>query len=93
MKNWLLSYSLLAAGAICIISCQPNTSEKKDKHQTDSLAMREKFAESPVLDAKTSLEHIQVEEGFKVQLVAAEPQVSVPVAMTFDERAVCGCWK
>jgi len=86
MKNWLLSYSLLAAGAICIVSCQPNTSEKKDKHQTDSLAMREKFAESPVLDAKVSLEHIQVEEGFKVQLVAAEPQVSVPVAMTFDEK-------
>lgn len=86
MKNWLLAYSLLATAAIGMISCQSNTSEKKDTRQSDSLAMREKFAESPVLDAKTSLQHIQVEDGFKVQLVASEPQVSVPVAMTFDEK-------
>jgi mono/diheme cytochrome c family protein/glucose/arabinose dehydrogenase len=85
MKNWYYTYSLLAA-ALLLLSCQSNTSVKKDKKQADSLAMREKYAESPVLDAKTALQHIQVEDGLQVQLVAAEPQVFVPVAMTFDEK-------
>ncbi|GEP97283.1 DUF7133 domain-containing protein [Chitinophaga cymbidii] len=47
--------------------------------------MRKLYAESPVLTAEQSLESLEVEEGFTVQLVAAEPQVIVPVAMTFDE--------
>ncbi|KAA2239156.1 c-type cytochrome [Chitinophaga agrisoli] len=86
MKNWFYTYSLLAAGALWMTACQSNPPETKDKKQSDSLAMREKYAESPTLDPETSLQHIQVEKGLKVQLVAAEPQVSVPVAMTFDER-------
>ncbi|WP_119080434.1 DUF7133 domain-containing protein [Chitinophaga alhagiae] len=57
------------------------------KHATtDSLAIRQQYAGSPVLTAAESLEKIQVENGFSVQLVAAEPMVIVPVAMTFDER-------
>lgn len=52
----------------------------------DSLAIRHQYAESPVLTAAQSLEKMQVEDGFSVQLVAAEPMVVAPVAMTFDER-------
>lgn len=51
----------------------------------DSLAIRQEFAESPVLSAEASLQHMQVEEGFTVELVAAEPMVVAPVAMAFDE--------
>lgn len=85
MKNWSISYCFLA-GALFILSCQSNPPVKKDKEQEDSIAMREKYAESPVLDARASLEHLEVEKGFQVQLVAAEPQVFVPVAMTFDDK-------
>jgi mono/diheme cytochrome c family protein/glucose/arabinose dehydrogenase len=51
----------------------------------DSLAIRKEFSNSPVLSPEESLQHLQVEEGFTVELAAAEPLVVAPVAMTFDE--------
>lgn len=51
----------------------------------DSLAMRKEFAESPVLTPAEALIAFRPEDGFTVQLVSAEPQVVVPVAMTFDQ--------
>lgn len=83
MKNWSFS---LAAFLLILLSCQSGPTRKTDANEADSLAMREQYAESPVLDAKTALQHIQVEPGLEVQLVAAEPQTFVPVAMTFDEK-------
>ncbi len=59
---------------------------RQNNGTTDSLAIRQQYTESPVLTAAQSLEKMQVEDGFAVQLVAAEPMVVVPVAMTFDER-------
>lgn len=53
---------------------------------TDSVAIRRAFSSSPVLSPEESLERIEVEEGFEVQLVAAEPLVNSPVAMTFDNK-------
>ncbi|MBI2804222.1 MAG: c-type cytochrome [Planctomycetes bacterium] len=43
----------------------------------------------PPNDARTpqeALKHMQVPPGFRVELVAAEPDIVNPVAMTFDER-------
>lgn len=67
----------------CLISACNNP---RNNAGTDSLAIRQQYAESPVLTPQQSLEKIQVEDEFTVQLVAAEPMVVVPVAMTFDER-------
>lgn len=41
-------------------------------------------AEDQVLSPKASLKAMEVEDGFEVELVAAEPLVVAPVAMTFD---------
>ncbi|WP_261387541.1 hypothetical protein [Chitinophaga pinensis] len=60
--------------------------DKKTGSSSDSLAIREKYASSPVLDAKTAISHMAIEKGLDIQLVAAEPLVTVPVAMTFDEK-------
>lgn len=79
MKRKILIGGVIAG--FLTISC--NNVEKNAG--SDSLAMRKLYAESPVLTAAQSLESIEVEDGFTVQLVAAEPQVIVPVAMTFDE--------
>lgn len=40
----------------------------------------------PPLSAKETLRRMKVPEGFQVELVAAEPDIVNPVAMTFDER-------
>lgn len=71
----------LIAGFL-MASC--NNAEKSA--ESDSLAMRQRFAASPVLTGEQSLKQLELEDGFSVQLVAAEPQVIVPVAMVFDEK-------
>ncbi|WP_086542251.1 DUF7133 domain-containing protein [Algoriphagus antarcticus] len=42
---------------------------------------------SPARSAEEELETFQLEDGFKIQLVAAEPMVEDPVFITFDEDA------
>ena len=71
-----------ALAGLLLMSCG-NTGKSP---RADSIAMRQQYAESPVLTAEQSLQHLKAENGFSVQLVAAEPQVIVPVAMTFDEK-------
>jgi mono/diheme cytochrome c family protein len=46
----------------------------------------EDFSSSPALSPKQSLKKMEVEEGFKVELIAAEPLVHSPTAMSFDEK-------
>jgi mono/diheme cytochrome c family protein len=41
---------------------------------------------SPVVPANESISKMKVEEGFEVRLVASEPLISTPVAMSFDEK-------
>jgi len=41
---------------------------------------------SPVISATEAIKKMQVEDGFEVKLVAAEPLVTAPVALTFDGR-------
>ena len=77
-------FYLLGIGFL-LAACNNGDSTKSSK-TSDSLAIREKYAVSPVLDAKTAISHMEVEKGLEVQLVAAEPLVTVPVAMTFDEK-------
>lgn len=73
---------VLACGLL--ISCQPSQTPE-EKRIADSLALREAYGESPILGAEESLEHFQLEDGFAIELVASEPLVTAPVAMTFDE--------
>jgi mono/diheme cytochrome c family protein/glucose/arabinose dehydrogenase len=50
----------------------------------DSVAIRDQFAASPALSPEESIEKMQIVDGFEVKLVAAEPLVVAPVALTFD---------
>lgn len=52
------------------------------KHQTTPVDL----STSPVISPTDAITHMQVELGFEVKLVAAEPLVSTPVALTFDNQ-------
>lgn len=41
---------------------------------------------SPVVSPAESIKKMQVEEGFEVKLIASEPLISTPVALTFDNN-------
>lgn len=79
MKNW----TLFLAAAYWLSAC---TSPGPAKDHADSTAMRQKTGPSPVLDAQTAISHMQIEKGLEVQLVASEPLITTPVAMTFDDK-------
>lgn len=88
IKNMQRShYFLLYTLAIALLGAchQGKQQDKKSKHEEDSIAMRQQYANSPVLDGKTAISHMVFDKGLEVQLVAAEPLVVAPVAMTFDE--------
>lgn len=52
----------------------------------DSLAIRRSIAETPVIDPGEAIKKMHIEDGFTVKLVAAEPLITAPVAMTFDDK-------
>src|SRR5690606_28051543 len=44
------------------------------------------FTSAPILSPEQALQTFQLEEGFSLELVASEPLIEDPVAMTFDSR-------
>ena len=62
---------------VCLSACSSDSSS--DARQEDSLAIREEFANSPVRSPEEALKTMQLEQGFTIQLAAAEPLVNSPV--------------
>lgn len=76
---------MLSIFFLSIAACQSGTVDKDAV--ADSLAVRESVPPSPVVPPGESIAKMKVEEGFEVQLIAAEPLVNSPVAMVFDADA------
>lgn len=66
--------------------CKQSKSGNISSRTSDSLSIRKKFSSSPVLSTEESLKKMTVEKGFAIKLVASEPLVNSPVALTFDEK-------
>lgn len=79
-----LLYSILFI-TIFLLGCRSNNQLRSAKGK-DSLSIREEFAQSPVVSPEESLKEMHIEDGFGIQLVASEPLVSTPIALTFDEQ-------
>src|SRR5688572_23274346 len=77
---------LLLVIALALPGCYSKIISEDERRLSDSLAMRQEFEKSPVVSPEESIKKMQVEEGFVVKLVAAEPLVNAPVAITFDEK-------
>jgi mono/diheme cytochrome c family protein/glucose/arabinose dehydrogenase len=53
---------------------------------TASIEIKFKLPPPPVLTPEEELKTFQVDEGLKVELVASEPQIEAPVAISFDDQ-------
>ena len=91
MKKY--KYPLLLLIITCFLFyCQTNkpvSSQSERAQQTDTEAPQTAKVDlnaSPVISATEAIKKMQVEDGFAVQLVAAEPLVNSPVALSFDAR-------
>ncbi len=66
--------------------CKTGKNTGTDLNNSSEKTSPKNFDTSPFIPADQSVRYMQVEEGFEVKLVASEPLVSTPVAMTFDDR-------
>ncbi|MBE9598298.1 c-type cytochrome [Pedobacter sp. MC2016-24] len=76
----LFGYVFVMLLLLCLYQCQNYKKVsllKKEVPIVDS-------ANAPVISADAAIHLMQVEPGFEVKLVAAEPLISAPVAMSFD---------
>lgn len=71
---------------VFFVACTNNESGPQKASGTDTAAILEQYKESPVTDAESAIAKMSVDPGLKVELVASEPLVVAPVAMTFDTR-------
>lgn len=69
---------------IFFISCFPK--KNSTEQQVVGSALIDNFETAPVISPEESVTKMILEEGFEIQLVAAEPEISSPVAMNFDDR-------
>src|SRR5882757_9283578 len=67
----------------CLQGCKNGTTKN---NRADSLAIRKSIAETPVIPADAAITKMHVEDGFIIKLVASEPLIAAPVALSFDEK-------
>ena len=84
IKSFAYVLLLTAGCTLTFPACKNDKGTKNTK--SDSLAIRESLPPSPVLSPEKSMEQMKLEDGFEIKLVAAEPLVTAPVALTFDDK-------
>ena len=62
------------------------SAQNKQQPKKDVIPHGQSSMPGPALSPQEALKKMQVPPGFHVELVAAEPDIVNPVAMTFDER-------
>lgn len=82
----MMHYLFPLVFAIVLLSGCRNDSDPDPGYGTDTAALMKKFDRSPALSPEASMKKMKIENGFSIELVAAEPLVNTPVAMSFDER-------
>ena len=79
MKQYI--YILLAILLVTLYQCK---SYQKVRTANSAVNSKPDFNKSPVVPASESISRMQLQEDFEIKLVASEPLVSTPVAMSFD---------
>ena len=85
-KNILAFLLLFVAITICVTGCQQGGNDKNKKSPQEELREKLNKEKSPVLQPDEAMKRFQIENGFQIQLVASEPLVSAPVALSFDNK-------
>ncbi|SHM85934.1 Glucose/arabinose dehydrogenase, beta-propeller fold [Chitinophaga jiangningensis] len=69
-------YLIFSALILAFVAC--------NQHKTTNAANDSDKDSAGVLEGREAIRHMELEDGLEVQLVAQEPMVVAPVAMTFD---------
>ncbi len=86
MKTVLFSIPFLLIIFLQLFGGNPQGRSTYWNSYADSLSIRKAFSESPVLTARESIKKMQIQKGFQVHIVATEPLLTSPVAISFDDK-------
>lgn len=86
MTRSIFYFLMLSAISYFSTRCNGNKTSPTDGLTIDEDRQEEIIAESPVLTPQESILAMKTENGFEVKLVAAEPLISTPVALNFDDK-------
>lgn len=86
MKTILFSIPFLLIIFLQLFSDSTQRKSSNWNYYADSLSIRKAFSESPVLSARESIKKMQIEKGLRVHIVATEPLLNTPVALSFDDK-------
>jgi putative heme-binding domain-containing protein len=81
-----LRLAILFAVAASFYASHDRDTAAQDKPKKEVIPHAQDRPPGPALSPQEALKKMQVPPGFHVELVAAEPDIVNPVAMTFDER-------
>lgn len=82
-KNYSFPFLILVVFILTTVSCKQLGLWNNASGTSGST---DDFSSSPVLSASESMKKMKLEEGFNIRLVAEEPLLNTPVALTFDEK-------
>jgi len=72
MRNLLFIQVILIICILQLFACN-SSSQKDNRSDIDTVAIRKSIASAPVLTPQESIKKMQLEDGFEIKLVAAEP--------------------
>jgi glucose/arabinose dehydrogenase len=75
-----------ALAACAFFACLPALAAENEKPKKEVIPHAQDKPPGPALSPEEALKAMKVPEGFSVELVASEPDIVNPVAMTIDER-------
>lgn len=80
-------YLAIAATVSCLwISCGNRENKNQAGANISEERRKEIMEKSPVLTPEESIKAMMLEDGFSIQTVAAEPMISTPVVLQFDDK-------
>jgi putative membrane-bound dehydrogenase-like protein len=80
------SLPLIVAALLATLTLSSQSPELLAQEGTLEIPRRQSKPPGPPLSPEEALKEMTVPDGFRVELVAAEPDIMNPVAMAFDER-------
>jgi mono/diheme cytochrome c family protein/glucose/arabinose dehydrogenase len=70
----------------CLLVAQPAFALNKGNAGPEEVTLKFKLPPAPVLSPEEALKAFKIEKGFRIELVACEPMIQSPIAISFDDQ-------
>jgi len=72
--------------AICLLAAPAVFALNKGNAGPEEVTLKFKLPPAPVLTPEEALKTFKIEKGFRIELVACEPMIQSPIAISFDDQ-------